>query len=108
VRIPNLQVTPNQRFETGCIATLTDGTTQHFTGAGKAATRAVAAYCDEHGCKVVCLSTPSTIYRDLQGTRMMTHDRNSDSLFYAPPPDDNLGLPEPFMLALIGRGDLVA
>ena len=107
----SLRITEGMRIATGCIATLTrDGVrhSRHFAGNGTDATRAVADYCDRHGYHVECLSNPSTIYRDLQGTRAQVKTNNVDSHFYAPPPVNDLATPEMFMLGKIGRTDLLA
>lgn len=97
-------VNNERRFETGCIATLSDGISRHFVGFGADATRAVADYCDRHDLRVAVLSTPGTIYRDLQGARSVAapHEavRRGRQAF--------LRLPEQAMLAAIGRQDLLA
>lgn len=104
IRTNTQLVNTERRFETGCIAALSDGVSRHFVGAGKDATRAAADYCDAHGLKVVCLSTPGTIYRDLQGSRDIAAphqaDRRGRQAF--------LRLPEQGMLNAIGRQDLLA
>lgn len=96
-------VNTERRFETGCIATLSDGISRHFVGSGADATRAVADYCDEHGLKLLCISTPGTIWRDLQGSREVAApreaDRRSRQAF--------LRLPESAMLNAIGRQDIL-
>jgi hypothetical protein len=67
-------------------------------GSQAGSVRALAAYCDRERWKIVCLSTPITIYRDLQGTRRgldehaTTHER---------------AIPEHTMLGEIGRLDLL-
>lgn len=100
--------TRNQRFSTGCVATLTDGVSRHFTGEGADSTRAVADYCDKHGLRVVCLSTPATVYRDLQGGRWNDNAPERARVTSSARPHEGLALPEPRMLAAIGRTDLLA
>jgi hypothetical protein len=73
------------------------------------ALRALCADLDERpGWKVAVISSPSTIYRDLQGTRSERYQSggswkagDSDG-----PGDDRLQLPEQALLARIGRLDL--
>lgn len=112
MRAPELRINQERRFETGCIATLTrrgETTALHFTGNGLEATRAVADYCDAHGWRILALSTPATIFRDLQGSREMTKRApgSGTSWFYADPPANELALPEETMLSRIGRLDLL-
>lgn len=111
-RIAPMTITPAQRFATGVIATMiaADGTTHtlHFTGEGSDAVRACAAYCDAHAYRVVTLSSPLTIYRDLQGWRRNDTPTNRRRVASTEKVDDKLQLPEPFMLGLIGRRDLLA
>jgi hypothetical protein len=107
----SLRITEGMRIATGVTATLIrDGRThsQHFAGNGTDSTRAVADYCDRHGYRVVCLSNPSTIYRDLQGSRAQVKTNGGDSWFYARPPVNDLATPEAFMLGKIHRTDLLA
>lgn len=109
-RLRELRLNTERRFETGCIATLTrDGETRalHFTGSGTEATQAVADYCDRGGWRIVSLSTPTTIYRDLDGSRESTKRQGGDSWFYAPPPVNDTEMPERNMLGKIGRKDLL-
>lgn len=100
-------VNQEQRFATGMIATLrmSHGAlrAQHFTGTGTEATRAVAAFCDTHGARIVSLCTPDTIYRDLQGSRAIdvwTAQRRRRR-------EHRVDLPEDRILAAIGRTDLL-
>lgn len=104
IRTNSQLVNTERRFETGCIATLTDGISRHFVGSGADATRAVADYCDQHGLQVVCLSTPGSIYRDLQGSRNIAAEREADRRGR----QAFLRLPEQGMLNAIGRPDLLA
>jgi hypothetical protein len=104
-----LSLPPNERFAAGCIATLTDGErtfSQHFTGEGSEAVQAVAAFCDRHGVRVLCLSTPATIYRDLQGHRREELPRKQRRVTAIGTRPETLRLPEPAMLSRIGRRDL--
>jgi hypothetical protein len=104
-----LTLAPSERFSTGCIATLSDGETtfsQHFTGEGSEAVQAVADYCDRHGLRVVCLSTPATVHRDLQGHRREEQPRKQRRVVAIGTRPETLRLPESAMLARIGRRDL--
>jgi hypothetical protein len=87
----------DSRDEAGVIATLSDGMVVYFGGATKKAVSNVADYCDEHGLRIVTLSTPRTIMRDLAGSRV-ERKRGRTSV---------LRLPEPDLLGQIGRGDLL-
>ena len=96
----------------GVIATLVRGSQVvaiHCAGTPRFALRTVVKRCDRYGWKIRTLSTPTTIYRDLQGTRMHAHSRRVDSLdtHGAGPTDSQLALPEIFMLNKIGRMDLL-
>jgi len=65
-----LPVNGESRSRDGVIATLVRGAeveSRHFPG--PAASESLAAYCDKHGWRVRTISTPQSIYRDLQGTR---------------------------------------
>jgi hypothetical protein len=89
---------------------MTDGDStvaRHFAGDGRQATRAAAHYCDTHGLRIVCLSTPETVYRDMQGTRaeMDTHLRLR--ITGSAQPRDIANRPETTMLGGIGRLDLL-
>lgn len=109
-KLPEIRVNQERRFETGCIATLTDGErvfTQHFTGNGAEATQAVADFCDAHGFRIVTLSTPTSIYRDLQGTRAPLTVRTGRVTGEEKPLNDRVDVPELNMLGKIGRRDLL-
>lgn len=59
--------------------------------------------------KVETISTPETVYRDLQGSRGELAPRNLRRNGYGEPlVSEHLALPEPQMLGLIGRLDLLA
>jgi len=106
----SIRVPPDQRFQTGCIATLTNGTTthvQHFTGVGPEAVRSVAAFCDRHGMRVVSLSTPETVYRDLQGSREVQSMRRGRVTGIEKPLAARVDVPERWMLGKIGRRELL-
>lgn len=106
----DVTITPGRRFETGCIATLTDGTaivTRHFVGSGADATRAVAAFCDERGLRVQTLSTPMSVYRDLQGHREAVAGLGPRLNSAPATRSDRVLAPEPVMLGRIGRLDLL-
>lgn len=97
-RVPSLGITPGQRFATGIIATicLDRGAmhSRHFVGSSKAALSDLATWCDDLGAKVQSISTPNTIFRDLQGVRLRLDGTQLDRV-------------EAKLLALIGRGDLL-
>jgi hypothetical protein len=81
----------------------------YLTGPPREALHALCAELDERpGWKVTVISSPSTIYRDLQGTRS---ERYQSSLPWASgksdgPGDDRLITPEQVLLAGVGRLDL--
>jgi hypothetical protein len=107
--IRSIRVSPTERHETGVIATLPDGKrsfAEHFVGVNTIATRAIADHCDTFGLKIVCLSTPETIYRDLQGDRH--HDTDQVRAGDHRAPRDGVTTPETIMLGRIGRLDLLA
>jgi hypothetical protein len=59
----------------GCNATLArDGVMRSLHFAGSDAIRDLIRYCDQRGYKVVTISNPRTIYRDLQGSRAAMAD----------------------------------
>ena len=60
----------------------------------------VIDYCDRTGAKVVCLSSPETIMRDLQGTRADLEQRANRKH-----PEEGIRMPERMMLG--GRHDLL-
>jgi len=60
----------------------------------------VIDYCDRTGAKVVCLSSPETIMRDLQGTRAEIEIRGNRKQL-----EDVVRMPEQTMLG--GRLDLL-
>lgn len=59
----------------------------------------VVEWADEHEAKIISISTPDTILRDLQGTRERLEPNSNQKH-----PADVLQLPEPNMLG--ARGDL--
>lgn len=75
-RVPAIFPSQDERRKYGCIATLErdhERLSKQFRGTD--AVRQVVAYCRENGWRIVCLSTPGTIYRDLQGTREDLYER---------------------------------
>ena len=90
-----------ERANYGVCATLRteDGEhrTREFMGPVKSAVLELVAYCDLHGWKVVSMSTPQTIYSDLQGRDVPTTKRRG-----------RLTLPEENLLGWAGRMDLKA
>lgn len=102
--IKDIPMSGEERGKAGVIASLTRGDEErsvHFPGAG--AISRIADYCDKHDWKIRCLSTPQTVYRDLQGTRESVEDTIAG--------DRRTGLAgqsvELRMLGRIGRIDLV-
>ena len=100
----------------GVVATvrLPDGTLRALAepGAPLEAVRAVAAFCDRRGAKLVCVSTPQTIYTDVTGSRRRQSaayrelaavgERRSGQS------EGNSWTPEHGTLAQIGRLDLLS
>jgi hypothetical protein len=84
----------------------------HLAGTPLAALHEVAALCDREGWRVRVLSSPVTVYRDLKGSRGhvkrgTTYGRDKwAGVFYAPPPENEVAVPERAMLGKIGRMDL--
>lgn len=81
----------------------------YLVGPPTAALRALCAELDERpGWKVAVISSPSTIYRDLQGARSerVQQVAGSKSGKSSGPGDDRLHLPEQNLLARVGRLDL--
>ncbi len=56
-----------ERESYGCIVDFSDGTARWFPGID--CLKDATAYADRHELKVRTVSTPTTIFRDLQGTR---------------------------------------
>lgn len=93
----------------GCNATLIRrGELVSFHFPGPAAVAKCAAHCDRFGYRVVTLSTPRTIYRDLQGTRQTLSDWNEHTEGRTGNRMIQRNTPEPKLLASIGRLDLLA
>lgn len=92
----------------GVIATLVRGdqvVTIHKTGLPSVALRAVARACDRYGWKVRSLSSPVTVYRDLDGAR---DQRSGDQRGGKTGGTVKAARPEWAMLGKIGRTDLLA
>lgn len=106
--IKDLSISPDDRHDTGLIATLDDGTARHFVGAGTEATRALADHCDKHDAKVVCISTPRSIYRDLQGGRGALDGRDQPVTPGKGHVPRTSATTERITLSKIGRQDLIA
>lgn len=101
-------VTLSQRFETGMIATLVGDdvvTAKHFVGEGMSALADIIDFCDRHSLKVRCLSTPDSIYRDLQGSRAQRGTSRKVDLSLPEAPEV-VRYPEQAMLGKWGRADL--
>lgn len=100
---------PGPRAEAGGIATLVrahEVAVVHAVGTGWL--REVAAYCDREGYRVRTLSTPNTVYNDLQGPRVGAVASNHRFARSSGQPDDQVHTPERSMLGRIGRLDLLA
>lgn len=100
-RVTELLSSSAERSETGIIVTARDRDAAaylvlHRTGPRRAALRAVCAVLDslEGDWRVLTISSPESVYRDLQGTR-------------ARPDADITPYPEPHALGVIGRHDLL-
>lgn len=95
-----LQISGEERQDYGCIVNFSDGDCRWFPGRDGA--REAAEYADRSDLKITTISTPETIYRDLQGPRS-TQDpgaswKKRDAIYF----------PESNILGLIGRRDLLA
>ena len=97
-RFPGLPTVQADRRD-GMIATLTDGHVMHALGSRRAALLAVVAECDRRGVRVQSLSTPQTIFRDLQGSRDDHHGHLAEGPAF-------VSLPERSLLGYVGRLDL--
>ncbi len=98
-----LSITVGKRFQTGILATLTRDerlSTIHVVGHTRDALRVLADLCDAAGYKIVCISTPATIFRDLHGSRNVGKRKHGDTMREV--------LPEARLLKDIGRLDLIA
>lgn len=105
-----IRLGPTEREKYGVIATLEDGDGRRFAEqfVGRNATAVVVVLCRAKGWRIVSLSTPETIYRDLQGTRepLNRDERGSRAKGYASLPD-RVNRPEVAMLAKLKAGDLL-
>ena len=81
--------------DAGLVADFSDGSARWFPGPD--CLRDCASWADDHGLRITVISTPATIYRDLQGSRADAAERNGSQVVY---------VPELRMLAAIGRTDL--
>lgn len=96
------------RDQEGCIATFDrDGERWPKSFTQRGYVQAAADYADAHGAKIVTLSTPETIWRDLQGTRAPLTMRRGLQTGIAKPIVDRVDVPELSMLGKIGRRDLL-
>lgn len=96
--INELIMSGDEKKKHGCIATFSDGTTKHFPG--KNYLQQVADFADQLEVKVSVISTPVTIYRDMQGTRKSFELPREQMR-------DIIHTPESAMLAQIRRADLL-
>ena len=83
-----------------------DGESAAFHFPGSTAMRDLAAFCDRYGYTVACISTPRTIYRDLQGTREALADLTAGNP-HEKHRSGQLNTPEAAALSRIGRKDLL-
>lgn len=88
----------HEKEKLGCIVVYTDGTIKHFCGKGYL--QRAADFADQLEVGISVISTPSTIYRDMQGTRKPFMSKNRQLR-------DILHNPEPAILAQIKRADLL-
>ena len=92
----------------GCIATFDrDGERWSRQFATRGFIQAAAEYADSEGAKVVTISTPETIWRDLQGTRASLTMRLGPQTGIEKPLDARIDIPERTLLGKIGRRDLL-
>lgn len=95
----------------GIIATLVRGeqvASIHVTGTPTEALRKVVRLCDRYGWQIRCLSSPATIYRDIDGSRAAPSPQRGDMFNdHGKPPQTRIATPEQRMLARLGRGDLL-
>lgn len=96
--IKPLIMSGDEKKEHGCIVVFSDGTIKHFCGEGYL--QAIADFADQLEVKISVISTPSSIYRDMQGTRK-AFTNAKESL------RDITYFPEPALLAQIKRHDLL-
>jgi len=89
----------------GVIATLTDGYVMHAPGSKRDALRTIAAECDRRDVKVLCISSPQSIYRDLFGSREERHKGATVTGADWESPAE-IVMPERQLLGHIGRLDL--
>lgn len=94
-----------QRDSMGVIVTLREQNNDarvvlHKEGLKRAAMLEVAAWCDsqEGDWRVLCVSTPNTILRDVSGGRGITEPGRASAYLHSP---------EGSLLGLIGRRDLL-
>src|SRR5438128_6635753 len=96
--IKELIMSGDEKKEYGCIVSFSDGTTKHFRG--EKYLQQVADFADQFEVKIVTISNPSTIYRDMQGTRKPFETKRRQLR-------DIIHNPEPAMMAQIKRSDLL-
>lgn len=92
----------------GIVTLVRDGEVDVHRWSGPGWLLALAAYCDAGGWKVRVISTPTTIYRDLQGTRANTTPPVRPIRGGETQPRDVVQTPERQLLARIKRIDLLA
>ena len=95
--IKRLIMSGDERKRLGVIVQFENGISKQFTGGDT--TRQAAAFADQYETKISVISSPDTIYRDMQGTRrpiVQTKRQIQDTMF----------LPELRTLSSIGRKDL--
>jgi len=96
--ITELVMSGDEKKKYGCIVTFSDGTSKHFIG--EKYLQQMADFADQLEVKVSTISTPATIFRDLQGTRKPFESKHRQLR-------DIIHTPESAMVAQIKRQDLI-
>lgn len=100
-----MDLSQSERERYGCIVDFSDGRARWFPGTS--GLREATEYADANGLRIKTVSTPSTIFRDLQGTRAKDahgeRGRQGSRLVAGV-----VVFPEQHMLGLLGRQDLLA
>lgn len=95
--ITELGISGEEKQRYGCIVVYTDGTMKHFRGRNYL--QQAADFADQLEVGISVMSTPATIFRDMQGTRRPFTAKKRQLA-------DILHLPETALLAQIKRNDL--
>lgn len=80
-----IRLSQAQREEHGCIVTFSNDEARWFTGAEALAD--AVAYADRRGLRIRTISTPETIYRDLQGSRAAQGGKRGGAVYF---PEENM------------------